>query len=33
MNAARQVGKVLGNLARERHADDEAAVHARAAPP
>ncbi|GAA1035028.1 hypothetical protein GCM10009557_41470 [Virgisporangium ochraceum] len=33
MNAARQVGKVFGNLARERRADDEAAVHARAAPP
>lgn len=26
LNAARQVGKVLGNLARERRAEEEAAI-------
>jgi hypothetical protein len=33
MNAARRVGKVLNNLARERRADDAAVMHARAVPP
>jgi hypothetical protein len=33
MNAAREVGKMLGNLARERRADVEAAIHAWAVPP